>query len=335
MSRASPASTPAGHIHLRLGTNSIEEHAVTDYRIAGISATANRRVMALEAFRQAEPDHHSLPPLLSPASGGTLIYAGKGWVGGAWRQVRCQQHAESLELQVDAGGATGAFSIAADGGAISTRHLAPGTTQEEAEMTLLGPCLLLSLALRGIFSLHASAVDTGAGAAVFVGPSGVGKSTLAASLGRNLGWPRAADDIFPLHESAVARPHFPQLKLGQEEQWPKDAAESLPIAAIYFLRHDPTRTSPRPLLTAMPRLSIIQGLLKHTVAARLFPADLVPRHLEHCIRLASMFPVQALTFAHVAGSLDALGQCLRQHLKTLPTAPNLAGDSSTALAQSS
>jgi hypothetical protein len=123
------------------------------------------------------------------------------------------------------------------------------------------------------------------------------------------------------------------LKLSREEQWPKDAAQSLPIAAIYFLHHDPSRTSPHPLLTALPQPSIVQGLMKHTVAARLFPADLVPRHLEHSIRLASTNPVQALTFAHVAGSLDALGQCLREDLENLPATMGPEDDSNTRVGQ--
>ena len=83
---------------------------------------------------------------------------------------------------------------------------------------MLGPVLLLALALQGRWGLHASAAAHGAGVFRFLGESGVGKSTLAAGLAG--GWQPLADDLLPIRlppSGPRILPRYPQLKVA--EQW--------------------------------------------------------------------------------------------------------------------
>lgn len=88
---------------------------------------------------------------------------------------------------------------------------------------LLNQVLPLVLNLRGSDALHATAILTPHGVCAFAGPTGAGKSTLAASFLRN-GYPALSDDCLVLENSGgqiLATPAFPGLRL-----WP-DAVEAL------------------------------------------------------------------------------------------------------------
>ena len=93
---------------------------------------------------------------------------------------------------------------------------APEATDDEILLFLFGSAFGALLHQRGLLVLHASAVETARGAALFVGHSGNGKSTLAAAL-RKRGYRILADDVCALALDAagqpVVLPGFPQLKL--------------------------------------------------------------------------------------------------------------------------
>ena len=83
---------------------------------------------------------------------------------------------------------------------------------------LLDHVLPLTLSLRGIEVLHATAVLTSAGVWAFAGPSGVGKSTLAASLAQS-GMTVLCDDCLVLQEShgpLLAVPAYPGVRLWED-----------------------------------------------------------------------------------------------------------------------
>ena len=94
---------------------------------------------------------------------------------------------------------------------------------EDACTYLLGPVLGFVLRLRGVTSLHASAVVVGGFAVALVGGPGVGKSTTAAAFARS-GFPVLADDVVALRdrdERPFVEPGYPRLNL-----WP-DAVRAL------------------------------------------------------------------------------------------------------------
>ncbi len=88
---------------------------------------------------------------------------------------------------------------------------------------LLGPIMGVVLRLRGITSLHASAIAIDGKAALFVGPSGAGKSSTAAAFAAS-GGRVLADDTVALRRILsgwMASPAYPRLRL-----WP-DTANAL------------------------------------------------------------------------------------------------------------
>jgi len=135
---------------------------------------------------------------------------------------------------------------------------------EDACTYLLGPVMGYVLRLRGITSLHASAVVVGDFAVAFVGGPGAGKSTTAAAFAR-YGFPALSDDVVALTERdgrVFAEPGYPRLNLwpdsvralfGSEEASPRITptwgkrylplaengyrftSEALPLGAIYVL----------------------------------------------------------------------------------------------------
>jgi hypothetical protein len=96
-------------------------------------------------------------------------------------------------------------------------------TLEDASTYLLGPVLAFALRLRGLTTLHASAVRVGESAVAFMGPQGAGKSTTAAAMA-NRGFSVLTDDVVALcdlEDSFVIQPAHPYLCL-----WP-EAAQAL------------------------------------------------------------------------------------------------------------
>ena len=115
---------------------------------------------------------------------------------------------------------------------------APGLADEVLRQYLLGPALAVALHQRGWLILHASAVAIDGRAVAFLGGSGWGKSTLAASLHQR-GHALIADDFIAVPAGSVEHlqlsifPGFPQFKL-----WP-EAASALGADPDQLPRLDP------------------------------------------------------------------------------------------------
>lgn len=93
---------------------------------------------------------------------------------------------------------------------------AEDATDDEVRLFLFGSGFGALLHQRGLFVLHASAIETDQGAVLFVGPSGNGKSTTAAAFHQR-GYRVLADDICALKMDEmgcpVVIPAYPQLKI--------------------------------------------------------------------------------------------------------------------------
>jgi hypothetical protein len=107
-----------------------------------------------------------------------------------------------------------------------TVYPAPNADEEDIGLLLLGPISSFMLHQTGSPNLHASAVATPYGACAMLGPSTLGKSTLAAGLLR-AGAQLLTDDIMPLDlrpDAIYGVPGAPMMKL-----WPTTAFQTLGI----------------------------------------------------------------------------------------------------------
>lgn len=222
--------------------------------------------------------------------------------------------------------------VAADGQCVALDHPCAFALDDPAiSQSVLGPGLLLALALQGSFAFHASAAVLGERAVVFLGDSGAGKSTLAADLDQRWadGWQRLADDVLPVAPAADggldAWPEFPQLKLAAEAQYVAGGSrpERVPVAAIYLLDAYSAFTDASAsasdiaaavTITAVSPRDAMLALVAHTMAGRLFAPDLAVRHFAFCAAAAAAVPLKRLRYPRRLEALDAVAQALAADL---------------------
>lgn len=239
-------------------------------------------------------------------SGGETPFVGEGQLGQALRHVACRADAAGYHVEV---AGAGVYWIAADGQrAVRQGDEAQGADSAVLE-TVLGPVLVLALALREVFCLHAGAACHNGRTVAFIGESGRGKSTLAAYLGEQAAWRRIADDVLPVtvQEDIVALPHFPQLKLAPEQQPAVGLPQKVPLTAVYVLAE--SETGDVAVETLSPSAGAL-ALVRHTVAARLFDKGLLARHLHFAARVAASLPVKRLRYPRRLSALAAVAAAL-------------------------
>lgn len=98
-----------------------------------------------------------------------------------------------------------------------------GADASTIRLFLLGSALGGLLYQRGLLLLHGNAVRVDDACAICVGPTGVGKSSLAGAFFKR-GFQLLSDDVVPIRTDGVVVPGFPRIKLWQ------DAADRLEIA---------------------------------------------------------------------------------------------------------
>lgn len=161
------------------------------------------------------------------------------------------------------------FLLPRDGSRLRA-YVHPGARPEEVHFALARGVLPRLLHLRGITCLHASAVRVGRNVVGFLGRSGMGKSTVAASLVA-CGHLLVSDDVLPVFQAAdgtgvVCGPGLAEFRLGRHSAylagvaqhlspcprpnkwlWIPDAdqchAAAAPLSCLYHLR--PRRGGPR------------------------------------------------------------------------------------------
>ncbi|GAB4150641.1 MAG: hypothetical protein Fur0021_13510 [Candidatus Promineifilaceae bacterium] len=266
------------------------------YAIAGCVLVSSHPLTELAHLRLPHFTLPGSPPLsaaaVTPSSlGGALVFAGIACLGGQQRHVTCQVTADVIWLASPTAGLA----------AISRRQpritLFPPTHDEQTP--LLATALILTLAQQGVFCFHASAVVAGDKLVAFLGESGQGKSTLAAYLAAD--WQPLVDDVLPLATAAapVACLPFPQ-----PLPHPIKTPSPIPLSAAYLL-HEGNLS-----LSALPPTAAALALVRHTVAARLFPSDLLARHLDFCAQLAVAVPIKRLRYPRHHAALAAVRQAL-------------------------
>ncbi len=191
-------------------------------------------------------------------------------------------------------------------------------TLADAATYLLGSLFGFVLRLRGIPSLHGSAVALGDRSVAICGPAGAGKSTTAAAFASR-GRPVLADDIVPLvgtAEGVFVQPAYPHLRLWPDvlpalgtgdlpplipgmPDWDKRyrdlAAEGafhaapLPLGAVYVLGGRERTDAPR--LETVPRAEAVLQLVGNAYMGWLPDTAARARDLAVLGRVARTVPV--------------------------------------------
>jgi hypothetical protein len=281
---------------------------LTYYIFAGQNFYFSHHIQTLNIF-QAGIVEEANPFLIRPFIKGVLISCTEGWVAGSERLVEVYDEPSAMVLDVEG---CGEFFIGKDG-------LQIGKSDQQGELSsldreiILGPVLVLALALRGVWSLHASAAKYKEKVVVFLGESGQGKSTLAEYLSRNEQWQLVADDILPVKMDASGLnvlPRFPQLKLPVDSQPGIDLPEQLPLSMLVVLEH--AEASQMPELKKLLIAQTVQSLLSHTAGTRMFTPSLLSQHLEFSTRAAQQIPAFKLIYPHRRDTLQQIKDFLEK-----------------------
>lgn len=270
------------------------------YRPAGQDFHFPFPVPELESFEATASQAPAFMPPAFPAE--TLLCHTSGLIAGRQCEVECWSAPPGQVLKIE--GASD-FYIAPGGQAIVRLNGAKAGVDASLSKldreVMAGPALVLALAQRGRWCLHASAVTVNERATALLGESGQGKSTLASYLATHghPDWLLAADDILPVTagpSGVEAWPRFPQLKLPMKSQPGLIMPEHLPVGRICVLT--PAGPDHEPELHLLPPGQAVRMMVRHTAGTRLFDSGLLAKHLAFCARVAEQVAVYHLLYPH-------------------------------------
>ena len=229
--------------------------------------------------------------------------------------------------------------VSADGSSIVCARL--GDADERSfEANLLNFALSAALTLRGEEPLHATVLDLDGVALALLGPSGTGKSTLAAGL-IGQGAKLVTDDMLRLTFShgmsfahygphrlklfdeparrllprAISDGHFNVLsgKLMIEPGVTAPARhEPRPLSALFWLGNPAQPTSDEVSATRLAGMELLRVLTASAMDIRYYAPDRLARQLRFAERVARTLPVYALCYARRYGLLDRVVEQVRQ-----------------------
>ena len=232
------------------------------------------------------------------------------------------------------------FEVSADG----TRVIAypePGTDPNTVEHLYINQLVPLALSRQSRPAFHASAVTMGAGAVAFLGRTGMGKSTLAASFALH-GTSFLTDDALIIEESdqgCRARPSHPSIRLwddsveeligaGVQQAVPVSYSqktrllagdalaycdEPVPLLAAYVLADTGIAEV---TITSLNGLDLYLGWLENSFLLDIEDNDLLAQHFEWTYRISRAVPTFALDYPRDYGMLPEVQRRVREHLAT-------------------
>jgi hypothetical protein len=280
------------------------------YGILDHALLSNAPLRLAHPFRLVEPLPERPPP---PGTGDVVArVCAEGLLGAERREVACTYRDQGVDLQVPG---IGDFRVDAEAGVIRYRRLdAAPTAPALLEEALFGPALIVALAFRSRFLLHAGAVRVGEGVAAFCAESGTGKSTLAGRAGG--GWRPIAEDMLPVAKGPdgfSVLPRFPQLKWPEDAQYPLDAPPRLPLRALFVLAPDPPDHSPAGIRhERLDWRDATLALIRHGVAGRLFSQQLLELQMRFFAEAAGSIPVFRLRYPKRLDILPALRERIQE-----------------------
>jgi len=279
------------------------------YKICGCEIISNQRFHSLSAFLSNASKALLLENIV-PDSQGKLIFSGVSWLAEKHREIICSNSSQGYFINVPQ---ISQFIISHDGSIIyqfPNADQLDDLTVQQFESTLLGPPLMLALALNGYFGLHASSVEVASKAILFTGESGFGKSTMAKYLQAEVDCKRLSDDISVvsmLDSRFILNADFPQLKLLDQLQ--NTQTDNRELGAVIVLdRHD---NEVEISLTKLDRMRSMEILLNHSVAAQLFDKTLTKQHLNHLAELSKNTPVYKLIYPSGFDNIKAIAKILK------------------------
>ena len=234
------------------------------------------------------------------------------------------------------------FEVSADGREV-IGHPAIDTDDVTIEHLYINQLVPLAMSRQGMPAFHASVVTVPGGAVAFLGKTGMGKSTLAASF--------ALDDAQFLTDDALivdesdgtcrAMPSHASLRLWDDsvdalvgDEAPAvgtisyssktrllagDALshrnEPVPLLAAYLLEcGEADNTTIQPLAGAQRHMAWVENSFLLDIEDR----ELLAQHFDWTHRISSAVPTFALDYPRDYGILPQVHHAIRQHVRTLP-----------------
>ena len=229
------------------------------------------------------------------------------------------------------------FEVSADARTVNCIP-APGTSEHTAQHLYLNQVLPLALSKQGKLVFHASAVDVGGAAVAFMGASGKGKSTLAASFATS-GQRFLTDDGLMIQAAAAGyevMPSHPSIRLWQDSEAALIAPDTPTAPALEFTSKSrflagdtiPFCDAPRPLrricflgdgsaadvrFTRIGPAEALIELVKHSFLLDIEASDLLAAHFDELSRLASLPIVSRLDYPRRYAALAEVRQAIIRH----------------------
>lgn len=229
------------------------------------------------------------------------------------------------------------FKVSADGEAV-TAYPAKDTDEATVEHLYINQLVPLALSRQGRPAFHASVVTVDSGAVAFLGKTGTGKSTLAASFALH-GTSFLTDDALIIEErdgECCALPSHPSVRLwddsvealiGGREQARSHITYSdktrllagdalvysdgaLPLLAAYVLEgNEPPEVAIRPVDGSARHMVWIENSFLLDIDDR----DLLAQHFDWTHRISSKVPTFALDYVRDYGMLPEVRRAIRAH----------------------
>lgn len=274
-----------------------------DYAVAGRKVSFDRPVQRLSAWVQAEKEQGQRTGESNSADPLNQLVETEGWLLDDFIHLSTHYSPDGVRMEISG---SGMFEIDPRGRRIEV--VQRPVDERQFEESLLGPPLILALALRDVWCLHASAVRYRESCLVFLGDSGRGKSTLAAYLAGQAGCSLVSDDILPIESYAGqvrAYANFPQLKLpvdgvGERQDGP------IQVCGFFLLEE-----TPQVAMVEVEKGMAATTLIHNTVAARAFNQELLADHLDFCIQAAMNVPIYRLMYPRAYSVLPEVAEKLK------------------------
>ena len=229
------------------------------------------------------------------------------------------------------------FEVSGDGASVQGWPV-PGVAVHTVEHLHLNQVLPLALSRQGQLVLHGSAIDILGNGVAFVGESGRGKSTLAASFataggrfltddGLHLEWVNGACQIVPSHpsirlwddsqkaltdDSTVVAPALDftskaRLLAGTNIAF---CEEALPLHRVYFLG---VGAAASVAIEVMKPAEALIEMLKHSFLLDIDAREILSQHFDELSRLAALPIYYRLDYRRCYADLADVREAIRRH----------------------